>query len=55
MRVKTPPPEPAPAAAPATPEALRHTAALAQVQITSALKGDGIPALRTHLAALADI
>ena len=43
------------ALAAATAEAARHTAALAQVQITSALKGDGIPALRTHLAALADI
>jgi GTP-binding protein len=30
-----------------------HTAALAEVQLTSALSGDGIPALRTHLAALA--
>lgn len=39
----------------AAAEASRHTAALAQVQITSALEGDGIPALRTHLAALADI
>jgi len=43
------------ALAKAAAEASRHTAALAQVQITSALKGDGIPALRTHLAALADI
>jgi GTP-binding protein len=34
-------------------EAAKHTAALAQVQMTSGLKGDGIPALRTHLAALA--
>jgi GTP-binding protein len=34
-------------------EAARHTAALADVQLTSALKGDGITALRTHLAALA--
>jgi GTP-binding protein len=33
--------------------AARHTAALQEVQLTSALKGDGIPALRTHLAALA--
>jgi GTP-binding protein len=31
-----------------------HTAALAEVQLTSALSGDGIPALRAHLAALAD-
>lgn len=35
-------------------EAARHTAALAEVQLTSALKGDGIAALRTHLAALID-
>src|SRR3569833_2003329 len=35
-------------------EAARHTAALAEVQLTSALKGDGIAALRTHLAALAE-
>jgi GTP-binding protein len=34
-------------------EAGRHTAALAEVQLTSALTGEGIPALRTHLAALA--
>jgi GTP-binding protein len=34
-------------------EAAKHTAALAEVQMTSGLKGDGIPALRTHLAALA--
>src|SRR3984885_1235619 len=34
-------------------EAARHTAALAEVQLTSALAGDGIAALRTHLAALA--
>jgi GTP-binding protein len=34
-------------------EAAKHTAALADVQITSALKGDGIAGLRTHLAALA--
>lgn len=33
--------------------AAKHTAALAEVQLTSALSGDGIPALRTHLAALA--
>jgi GTP-binding protein len=33
--------------------AAKHTAALAEVQITSALSGEGIPALRTHLAALA--
>jgi GTP-binding protein len=35
-------------------EAARHTAALAEVQLTSVLKGDGIAALRTHLAALAE-
>ena len=35
-------------------EAARHTAALADVQLTSALKGDGIATLRTHLAALAE-
>jgi len=34
-------------------EAAKHTAALAEIQLTSALAGDGIPALRTHLAALA--
>jgi GTP-binding protein len=34
-------------------EAATHTAALAEIQLTSALEGDGIPALRTHLAALA--
>jgi GTP-binding protein len=34
-------------------EAARHTAALAEVQLTSALTGDGIAALRTHMAALA--
>ncbi|HKY18501.1 MAG TPA: ribosome biogenesis GTP-binding protein YihA/YsxC [Rhizomicrobium sp.] len=34
-------------------KAAQHTAALAQVQMTSALKGEGIPELRTHLAALA--
>ncbi|HEY2010424.1 MAG TPA: ribosome biogenesis GTP-binding protein YihA/YsxC [Rhizomicrobium sp.] len=33
-------------------EAARHTAALAEIQLTSALAGDGIAALRTHLAAL---
>ena len=31
-----------------------HTAALSEVQLTSSLSGDGIPALRTHLAALAE-
>ena len=34
-------------------EARKHTAALAEIQLTSALKGDGIPELRTHLASLA--
>jgi len=33
--------------------AAKHTAALAEVQATSAFTGEGIPALRTHLAALA--
>src|ERR1700722_6087942 len=37
----------------AAAEAARHTAALAEVQLPSALAGDGISALRTHLAALA--
>jgi GTP-binding protein len=37
----------------AATEAARHTAALAEIQLTSALAGDGISALRTHLAALA--
>ena len=37
----------------AAAEAARHTAALAEVQLTSALAGDGIAALRTHLADLA--
>ena len=41
------------ALAAAAQEAARHTAALAEVQLTSALKGDGIEGLRTHLAALA--
>lgn len=35
-------------------QAARHTAALAEIQLTSALTGDGIADLRTHLAALAD-
>lgn len=34
-------------------DARKHTAALAEIQLTSALKGDGIPELRIHLAALA--
>jgi GTP-binding protein len=37
----------------AAAEAVRHTAALADVQLTSAQAGDGIATLRTHLAALA--
>lgn len=37
----------------ATAKAQAHTAALAQVQMTSAQNGDGIADLRTHLAALA--
>jgi len=41
------------ARAAAAQEAARHTAALAEVQLTSALEGDGIPELRVHLAALA--
>ena len=45
--------ERAPVVAAAGQEAGRHTAALAEVQLTSALEGDGSPELRTHLAALA--
>ena len=41
------------AIAAATEEAKKHTAALAEIQLTSALKGDGIPELRMHLAGLA--
>jgi GTP-binding protein len=41
------------ALAAARAETARHTAALAEVQLTSSLKGDGIPALRAHLARLA--
>lgn len=37
----------------AAAEAAKHTAALAQVQLTSAFNGTGIPELRAHLAALA--
>lgn len=37
----------------AAAEAAKHTAALAQVQLTSAFNGTGIPQLRAHLAALA--
>jgi GTP-binding protein len=37
----------------AATEASRHTAALADVQLTSAQSGDGIAGLRVHLAALA--
>ncbi|HET7084300.1 MAG TPA: ribosome biogenesis GTP-binding protein YihA/YsxC [Rhizomicrobium sp.] len=46
------PAERAPALQAAAQEATKHTAALAEVQITSALDGAGIPELRTHLAAL---
>ena len=38
----------------AAKKAAGHTAALAEVQLTSSQTGDGIPALRTHLAALAE-
>ena len=38
----------------AAAKAKAHTAALAEVQLTSSQTGDGIPALRTHLAALAE-
>jgi GTP-binding protein len=48
------PNERAHAQAKAATEASRHTAALADVQLTSALTGDGIAALRTHLAALTE-
>ena len=41
------------AIAAASQEAAKHTAALAEIQLTSALKGDGIPELRIHLASLA--
>jgi GTP-binding protein len=41
------------AVARAAAETARHTAALSEVQLTSALSGDGIAGLRTHLAALA--
>jgi GTP-binding protein len=37
----------------AAAEAGKHTAALAQVLLTSALTGGGIPELRAHLASLA--
>jgi GTP-binding protein len=33
-------------------EAAKHTAALTEIQLTSAVTRDGIPELRTHLAAL---
>ena len=45
--------ERAPALSAASREAAKHTAALTEVQITSALEGAGIPELRSHLAALA--
>jgi len=38
----------------AAAEAAKHTAALAQVQLTSALTGKAIPELRAHLAALTE-
>lgn len=44
--------ERATAIAAAAQEAAKHTAALTEIQLTSALKGDGIPELRSHLAAL---
>ncbi|HVV28030.1 MAG TPA: ribosome biogenesis GTP-binding protein YihA/YsxC [Rhizomicrobium sp.] len=47
-------PERAGALAAAKAEAARHTAALAEVMATSALTGEGIAALRTHLALLAE-
>ena len=37
----------------AAAQSSKHSAALAQVQLTSALAGTGIPQLRAHLAALA--
>jgi GTP-binding protein len=40
------------AIAAASREAGKHTAALAGIQLTSALKGEGIAELRTHLASL---
>jgi GTP-binding protein len=45
--------ERATAIAAASRETTQHTAALAEIQLTSALKGDGLADLRTHLAALA--
>ena len=47
------PSEQAPALEAAGAAAVKHTAALAQVQLTSSFKGDGIAALRTHLASFA--
>jgi GTP-binding protein len=44
--------ERAAALAAAGKEAATHTAALAEIRLTSALKGEGIPELRTHLASL---
>jgi GTP-binding protein len=43
----------APALEAAAAHAAKHTAALAEVQLTSAFSGSGIPELRSHLAALA--
>lgn len=45
--------EQAPALEAARAAAVKHTAALAQVQLTSSFKGDGIAGLRTHLASFA--
>ena len=42
-----------PALEAAAAQAAKHSAALAQVQLTSALTGTGIPELRAHLASLA--
>jgi GTP-binding protein len=47
------PSEQAPALEAARAAAAKHTAALAQVQLTSSFKGDGIAGLRTHLASFA--
>ncbi len=46
-------PEQAPALEAARAAAVKHTAALAEVQLTSSFKGDGIAGLRTHLASFA--
>jgi GTP-binding protein len=44
----------APALEAAAAQAAKHTAALVQVHLTSALTGTGIPELRAHLAALSE-